>query len=572
MAIFDPKIVAGSPRRNRFDLSFYSRVTTRMGDLVPVLCKKIVPSDEFRVSINAITRFAPLANPIYDRLRIDYDAFFVQNRIIDPQFKEFLTGGIGLYGETSTEGMQNIALRMNFAATNPPQNYLGNASLFDFLGIGISSEDLTAASGLNIVNVNAEPLLGYLKIYEDWYRNERFQSPYYSNVMNTLYESSSRRINLTFSSSTDNSDFIALRKRNFYKDPFTTALSEPLIGGVIPIMSGQAPIVPNPSNNPIDSMVGWEPGGNTVTVDSGAGLYADLSSVVSNTVQQLNQMYALYRFFMKDTYNGNRYVEFIESHFDVRVPDRREIKVDITGVNHFTWVTGASWQGIDLMPHLKALAEDEDTYKDLTEVSKNRVEEEKWFDCDHLVALSLLRDFGALGAAGDRHLAEFVPFFLTSDEDFWRYGVVRTPYRWRVEEDKRKKAKVYNDDELKATLSDEEGVDIMRSLMGDRTLYTNINRPNEGQITYLPKGRIVESNGFISENSIRPIVSSLPPLSVQNMIRRVSDIQEMTLEAIWNNDEKLLFSAFLSDPLMKLNRDKSKELFDKMLVASSYKR
>ena len=56
------------------------------------------------------------------------------------------------------------------------------------------------------------------------------------------------------------------------------------------------------------------------------------------------------------------------------------------------------------------------------------------------------------------------------------------------------------------------------------------------------------------------------------MIRRVSDIQEMTLEAIWNNDEKLLFSAFLSDPLMNLNRDKAKELFDKMLVASSYKR
>ena len=264
--------------------------------------------------------------------------------------------------------------------------------------------------------------------------------------------------------------------------------------------------------------------------------------------------------------------EKVAEWFDVPVPDRREIKVDITGVNHFTWVTGASWQGIDLMPHLKALAEDEDTYKDLTEVSKKRVEEEKWFDCDHLVALSLLRDFGALGAAGDRHLAEFVPFFLTSDEDFWRYGVVRTPYIWRVEEDKRNKATVYNDDELKATLSDEEGVDIMRSLMGDRTLYTNINRPNEGQITYLPKGRIVESNGFISENSIRPIVSSLPPLSVQNMIRRVSDIQEMTLEAIWNNDEKLLFSAFLSDPLMNLSRDKAKELFDKMLVASSYKR
>lgn len=263
--------------------------------------------------------------------------------------------------------------------------------------------------------------------------------------------------------------------------------------------------------------------------------------------------------------------EKVSEWFNVSVPDRREIKVDITGVNHFTWVTGATWNGIDLMPRIRALAEDKDTYKDLTEVAKKRVEEKKWFDSDHIIALSLLRDFGALGAAGDRHLSEFVPFYLTSDEELWKYGVVRTPYWWRVEEDKRKKAKVFSEEELKATLSDEEGVDIMCSLMGERTLYTNINRPNEGQISYLPKGRIVESNGYISNNSIRPIVAKDPPLAVQNMVRRVSDIQEMTLEAIWNNDEKLLFAAFLSDPLMTLNRDKAKELFDKMLIASAYR-
>ncbi len=55
------------------------------------------------------------------------------------------------------------------------------------------------------------------------------------------------------------------------------------------------------------------------------------------------------------------------------------------------------------------------------------------------------------------------------------------------------------------------------------------------------------------------------------MIRRVSDVQELTLEAIWNNDNELLFSAFLSDPLMSLSRDKARELFDKMLIESSYR-
>lgn len=321
MSRFDPKIVAGSPRRNRFDLSYYSRVTSRMGDLVPVLCKKIVPSDEYRVSINAITRFAPLANPIYDRLRIDYDAFFVQNRIIDPQFKEFLTGGIGLYGEKSTEGMQNILFDVKFSNSNQAAPYLGNASLLDYLGIGISSEDIIPSStGVVLFDFNAEPVLGYLKIYEDWYRNERYQPALYSDIMSTLYDESRRYIDFQ-GASPSHRKYLSLQKRNFYKDPFTTALSEPLIGGVIPIMSGTAPVVSIPDTSFSSQTISNSGDGKGVKVNSGQSLVADLSSVVSNTVQQLNQMYALYRFFMKDTYNGNRYVEFVESHFDVRVPD-----------------------------------------------------------------------------------------------------------------------------------------------------------------------------------------------------------------------------------------------------------
>ncbi len=131
-----------------------------------------------------------------------------------------------------------------------------------------------------------------------------------------------------------------------------------------------------------------------------------------------------------------------------------------------------------------------------------------------------------------------------------------------------KRGKTFKDEDLKAVLSDEEGVDIMRSLMGDKSMVTNINRPNEGQISYLPKGRIVESNGLISEDSIRPIVATDPPLAIQNLIKQVSDVQEMTLEAIYNNDDNLLFTAFLSDPLMNLSLDKARELFDKMLKAS----
>jgi len=255
--------------------------------------------------------------------------------------------------------------------------------------------------------------------------------------------------------------------------------------------------------------------------------------------------------------------------FGAERPDRRAIQIDLTGINHFTFVTAATWQGHDLLEPLRAELSDRRFFEDHTALAQRRLAEERWFDCDQLIALSFLRDFGALGAAGDRHLAEFVPWFLQNDEELHRYGVVRTPYSWRERQAAEKRAKVFDDGELMAGRSDEEGVDIMQALAGGPSLITNINRPNEGQISYLPKGRIVESNGVITKDSIRAIMASDPPLAIRNLVRHASDVQQMTLEAVLSGDDERLFSAFLCDPLMTLSRDRARELFDRMLAACS---
>ena len=262
---------------------------------------------------------------------------------------------------------------------------------------------------------------------------------------------------------------------------------------------------------------------------------------------------------------------FIAEKRGIETPDRREIDIDVSGLNHFTFVTKARYKGEDVMPLLKEYVKNNDVFADRTESAKGRVKEGKWFDSDHLVALRFLRDFDTLGAAGDRHLAEFVPFFLTSDEDVWRYGFVRTPYSYRAAEDIRKKNKVYTPDELIAKPSDEEGVDIILSLAGERTLKTNINIPNIGQVGYLKKGHIVESNGYISANSIVPIVSTDPSLSIQAMVQRIEAEQSIALEAILENDMDKLFEAFILDPLVDIPIDKAHELFERML-ASCYLR
>lgn len=256
----------------------------------------------------------------------------------------------------------------------------------------------------------------------------------------------------------------------------------------------------------------------------------------------------------------------VEKEFNVPLPNRRDLRVDITGVNHFTFMTGAWWEGHDLMPIVKRIANDPATFSDHTAIAKEREKNEKWFDCDQLVAYEFLKRFGVLGAAGDRHLAEFVPWFLKEERYLNSLGVVRTPYSWRLKNAAEKRAKTFTDEELVAKPSGEEGVDIMMALLGGKPLKTNMNRPNEGQISYLPKGRIVESLGLIDNDSVTPILTSDPPLAIQELVKRISDEQQIALDAIWEGDDEKLFEAFLMDPLMDLPIDKARELFDKMLV------
>lgn len=250
---------------------------------------------------------------------------------------------------------------------------------------------------------------------------------------------------------------------------------------------------------------------------------------------------------------------------------RDDIKVTVTGVNHFTWVTKATYKGTDLLEMLKPYAE-----KKLA----TPVDDEKPDDSDNnwanlwrtmnRVKMDLFLRYGVLGAAGDRHLAEFCPnqWYLGSPENVWNWGFALTPVAYRVDElEKRleRSARLASGEEqFKLAPTGEEGVRQMRALLGLSDLVTNVNIPNMGQIPDMPIGAVVETNAHFTADSVMPVCAGPLPKQIKNLIEPISACQEMIIEAVKNKDLYLAFRAFVNDPQNNLSLEDSKKLFWEM--------
>lgn len=112
--------------------------------------------------------------------------------------------------------------------------------------------------------------------------------------------------------------------------------------------------------------------------------------------------------------------------------ERDEILVDVVGINHFTWFTRASYQGMDLFPVYDRFIDQhfEEGYNDPDRNWMNGT-----FNCAHRVKFDLFKRYGAIAAAGDRHLAEFMPgdLYLKNPETVKAWKFALTPVSWRKE-------------------------------------------------------------------------------------------------------------------------------------------
>lgn len=320
--IFD-SVKINRVKSSTFDLSHDVKLSFDMGKLVPVLVMETLPGDKFNISNETLIRFQPMVAPVMHRMDVFVHYFFVPNRILWPNWENFIT--------QTKVGTPIPAVPA--APTLQITEAVWDASdgLLDYMGIP------RPATGTNAF-INPMALAAYQKIWLDYYIDKNLQNQEFIPLVDGSNDSN------------DPFYFAHMNERAWEKDYFTSALPFAQKGDAVAIPStielgnwtGTGPTPPLPH---FESVAGTQPGGYfqaqptggpgiDTTGASGTFLAYDPEGTLVNTgtIEELRQANALQKFLEKLARGGSRYVEYTKSIFNVRSSDQRMQRAEyITG-------------------------------------------------------------------------------------------------------------------------------------------------------------------------------------------------------------------------------------------------
>lgn len=233
------------PDRSGHNLSHSNLFTGKTGTLIPVMCEELLPNDTISVGANFQVQLPPMVTDFYGKVDFVLEAFFVPNRLCWGGWQDFIT---------------HPTANPQYPEGTPVQAKPTEVPYFQVNGIYPISADsvlhyLDYGESLYYTPVNNPtrhasvlPAIAYHRIWDDWYRDSRVQSPlfYNSGYVNADSNAYTRLAALPFSITnndgsvislsptatfTDGVTFASLRQRNWVKDYFTTASPLPQAGG-----------------------------------------------------------------------------------------------------------------------------------------------------------------------------------------------------------------------------------------------------------------------------------------------------------------------------------------------------
>ncbi len=208
--------------------------------------------------------------------------------------------------------------------------------------------------------------------------------------------------------------------------------------------------------------------------------------------------------------------------------------VKAAGINHFTWLLDlrSRADGSDLYPAFRRKIDGMPPgFEPLSRF--------------------LLGAFGLMPATGDQHAGEYIDYAheFHSMQGYDFAGAVRE----RAEMWDRIDRIVAGREPLPAEppSSGERAVAIITAVLANANLpLPALNLPNEGYITNLPPGAVVEVPGTVSGWGARGLGVGDLPRGIAELCRRQIEVQELVVEAAVTGSRALALQALLHDPLV----------------------
>lgn len=346
-----PKMEAS---RTQFNRDQTILTTFDSGKLIPFYVDEVLPGDTFNVNTSAIIRMTTPKYPVMDDAFVDFYYFYCPNRILWDDFKYFM-------GEVeSTPWMPEKSYKVpeiEIAEGSDKRATPDEGSILDYMGVPTK-----IAQGEKKFKINALPIRAYVKIWNEFFRDE--------NVGNeAVYKTDDQTVKYSFGSSETNTieeEFNWAIKWavtggnplpvNKFHDYFTSCLPYPQRGPAVTLpMGGNAPIrlgnskdVYTDFTHPVEMVLGAtsagnKPGSLTYTTvsgkpgerkrmeftgvannETGAGgwMYADLESVTAATINDLRKAVAVQQYYEALARGGSRYREQVQALWNVVISDK----------------------------------------------------------------------------------------------------------------------------------------------------------------------------------------------------------------------------------------------------------
>jgi hypothetical protein len=319
--------------RSSFDCQSTHKTTFDAGFLIPVYVDEMLPGDTFRLNMTAFARLSTPIFPIMDNMHLDSFFFFVPNRLIWNNWRQFMGQQANPDSSISFVVPQQVSPTGGYAI----------GSLQDYMGLPTFGQ----VSNTGTVSHCAFWPRAYNLIWNEWFRDENLQNS----------------VPVDLGDGPDNIANYTLLRRGKRKDYFTSALPWPQKGAsvTLPLGTSAAIRVNNNTGTGADTMYRSAEAGKNSFLGTVAGLanpaatnalYADLSTATAATINQLRQSFQIQKLLERDARGGTRYTEIIRSHFGVISPDARQQRPEYIGggtsnisINPIAQTSGTSASG-----------------------------------------------------------------------------------------------------------------------------------------------------------------------------------------------------------------------------------